>query len=377
MHRGTLVPPPLRTEVLTQAGELERLASTFDALLASEEDNHAFRQFAWVWPWWKAFGTGRALRVLVAREANAIRGVLPLYEERLAGPAGLGRRRLAFVGAGPGAAEDLGVVAGPTDEARLADVFAAALGAQVPFDELALDAVRPGSALARAIEGRFGTASGHAVRSDAQVVSPRGGLDGTFDDYLAGRPGGLAAQVRRRARWLDRQPGYRVVRVAAPSEVGPAFDSLVDLHRMRFGTRSTTFDGPMFGFLREVAGRLAASGRLRLVTMWATGAPVAAVLGWRWGKTFAYYQSGHHPDWRDRSVGTVLIAECLRDSFAEGLATWDFLRGDEPYKRAWVDGERRYLNVRVRGPALAARLAEAGRVARAAAGGLARHILTR
>lgn len=361
----------LQLEVLTSDGALERLGPALARLLAREEDHHAFRSFDWLWPWWKAFGRGRALRLLLAREDGEPKALLPLYEERLRTFAGVQVRRVALVGAGPGAGEDLGLVGAAGDRARLAPALVDLLAREVPFDELVLDAVRPEGALACALARRLGDAVVRATPLD-DVVAPRARLTGTLETYLARRPGGLARQVERRRRWLEARPGYRLERAETPRQVGPALDTLVRLHRLRFAERSTTFEGPMEGFLREVAERLAARGALRLRVLHAEGAPVAAVLGWRWGDTYAYYQSGHDPAWRGRSVGTVLLAHCLAECFAEGVAVWDFLRGEEAYKAAWVDGRRRYRRVLARGPRPLARAAltlqvQGGRAVHAAA----------
>ena len=47
---------------------------------------------------------------------------------------------------------------------------------------------------------------------------------------------------------------------------------------------------------------------------------------------FAYYQIGWEPDWAPLRLGTVVISEAVRACAEQGLHTFDFLRGTEPYK---------------------------------------------
>lgn len=59
---------------------------------------------------------------------------------------------------------------------------------------------------------------------------------------------------------------------------------------------------------------------------------VGVLYGFRWADRFAYYQTGWDPRWAADSLGTALVDSAIRSSAAEGVRTFDFLRGDEPYK---------------------------------------------
>jgi CelD/BcsL family acetyltransferase involved in cellulose biosynthesis len=60
---------------------------------------------------------------------------------------------------------------------------------------------------------------------------------------------------------------------------------------------------------------------------------VAGVLyGFWWQDTFAAYQSGWDPRFARHSMGNVLVLHALERAADEGAHTFDFLRGNEPYK---------------------------------------------
>ena len=48
-----------------------------------------------------------------------------------------------------------------------------------------------------------------------------------------------------------------------------------------------------------------------------------------------FYQSGFDPAYSKLSPGTVMIAHAIRRAIEGGYTTFDFLRGDEAYKRRW------------------------------------------
>ena len=96
--------------------------------------------------------------------------------------------------------------------------------------------------------------------------------------------------------------------------------------------------------------------RLRLLTK--DGEPIAAIYGMKFGITTFFYQAGMNPNFKSLSAGTILLADLIRSSIEEGGTTFDFLRGDEPYKRRWKPqhafSNTRYLYLPsgVRGPIL-------------------------
>jgi CelD/BcsL family acetyltransferase involved in cellulose biosynthesis len=53
-----------------------------------------------------------------------------------------------------------------------------------------------------------------------------------------------------------------------------------------------------------------------------------------------FYQSGREPTLERESVGEVLMAIMIRRAIERGYRRFDFLRGDEPYKRHWANAAR-------------------------------------
>jgi CelD/BcsL family acetyltransferase involved in cellulose biosynthesis len=56
---------------------------------------------------------------------------------------------------------------------------------------------------------------------------------------------------------------------------------------------------------------------------------------------------GTDPEWRSRSVGTVILGAAQEDAFERGLAEFDFLRGPETYKRLYTSSSRSVMAFRV------------------------------
>jgi len=345
-------------EVAAHRGDLDALKATWEALVDPVHPGAAFRSWAWISAWWKSFSTGREPFVLVAREAGVAVGILPLCAER----SPLGGRRLLFMGEGIVGSDYLGLVCRRDDEERLARVFADHL-ARESFDELSLDGILRGDPLLPALEGVLpASRAGVELRHKCPHIT----LADDFDGYLAALPDGTGPQWKRRLRWLEKRPGFEIERLTDPGALVCGLDALFELHHKRWAIEggSDAIDGPEIEAFHRLAARaIAERGWARLYLLQAEGAPRAALYGFAHGDRFAFYQAGYDPEWRQRSVGTVLLGHVVRECFAEARREYDFLRGTEPYKLKWANGWRETVRLRARDASLRALIHDAGRTA--------------
>jgi CelD/BcsL family acetyltransferase involved in cellulose biosynthesis len=330
--------PPL--EVAVHSGDLADLNSVWIHLGDPQHPGAAFRSGAWLVPWWKNNSIGRRPHVLVVRRGTRPIALLPLYEEG---------RRLKLMGDGIVGSDYLGVVAQKEHQDEAARLLAFHLASH-NADEVELDGLHDSDPLLPALDAAFGGRASIEPRYRCPFVK----LDGNFNAYINALPDGIASQWQRRRKWIEKRPGYRLDILRSPAEVSAGMDALFDLHRQRWqlegGSEGITTE--VEGFHREAARHLAAIGWAVMFVLHAEGAPRAALYGFRHGDRFAFYQSGHEPAWRPRSVGTVLLGHTIRWACQEGLTEYDFLRGDEPYKFRWATAERRTVRVRAVGSGL-------------------------
>jgi CelD/BcsL family acetyltransferase involved in cellulose biosynthesis len=329
--------PNLSSLAVTRHDQLAGFEGEWAALHDPAHPGAAFRSAAWLTSWWKTTSPKGEPVVLAARDQGRVVGLLPLYAEST----GLGGRRLRLMGDGIVGSDYLGAAARPEDQARVCRAFAGWL-ADAPVDELELDGLGADDPLVGALGG---------ARVEPRYLCPHVRFASSFDAYLDGLPDGIAEQWRRRRRWLEKRPGYRLDVLRAPAEVAAGIETLLSLHRRRWELDggSDAIDGARIeAFHRESARRLAALGWAHVFVLHADGAPRAALYGFRHGDRFAFYQAGHEPEWRPRAVGTVLLGHVIKFCYLEGLAEFDFLRGSEPYKLRWATGWRETVRVRAR-----------------------------
>jgi CelD/BcsL family acetyltransferase involved in cellulose biosynthesis len=76
------------------------------------------------------------------------------------------------------------------------------------------------------------------------------------------------------------------------------------------------------------------------------GVAAATLYGLRLGRFEHYLQAGFDPAHEDVSVGVCLLRAVVEGAADAGLDEFDLLRGTEPYKTHWANGERDTLRAR-------------------------------
>jgi CelD/BcsL family acetyltransferase involved in cellulose biosynthesis len=239
------------------------------------------------------------------------------------------------------------VVASPGDEAAVAASVARWIASErptrvrleyVPDDRPTLDAFT--TTLAEA---------GYRVTRAQQTVSPVLDLPDSYEMYVQSLAKKARHELRRKVRRLE-TAGAASFRFASDAERATVLDRFFALHRLSRGDKAGFMTLDVERFFRDVAAALAPLDRLRLGVLSFDGADAAVLFGFTLGRVIALYNAAYDPGLASLSVGIVSHAWAIREAIASGYATYDLLRGDEPYKYdlgahdrwlARLDAERR------------------------------------
>ena len=127
------------------------------------------------------------------------------------------------------------------------------------------------------------------------------------------------------------------------------FEHLVRLHQ---SIRGANGDPGLFArhdtqqFLRNAAHGFLETGNLRLWRLDANGMPIAVIWCVRSDASVAFYTTGYDTAWRKYGPGRQIMSRAINGAIDEGATEFDFLRGDEPYKRQWGTEMRHDLVIR-------------------------------
>lgn len=330
-----------QVECVSTEKDLFALRELWTALLTKNPDAPVFLAWEWISTWWRHYGQGQELWLLIVRDAaGKIAGIVPLMlASRHRGVLSL--RRVRFVGSGLVCPCHVDVIARPEEKEAVRAAFLSYLCAhKAEWDVLDLESMVQGCALER-----------HLAEADVRchetkaLVCPFISLPGSWDVYYTG----LKKKLRRNLRYfrarLERDYADQVTfhRVTKAEELPLAVDSLVAMHQKRWHARDqvTCFDNTRYvRFHHELAALALECGWLRFYQLQVAGQAIAALYCFRYQDTLYAYQIGFDPDWSVYSPGRLLIAHVIGEAIGEGMRELDWLRGGHEYKFDWANDAR-------------------------------------
>lgn len=322
-----------------------RDAGTLDALRPEWEQlwracrGPVFCAPSWLRPWWGTVGQGTLAGIALRAPADGLLvGFAPLYVH--VEPASALRQLLPL---GVATSDRLDLLLRPGWEPAAGAALVAALARPTPaWDRLELPQHAPEAAAARLpwpAHWQLATSGEPAPVLPLPAAVPR--------------PMAQAlAYARRRA---TREAAAAVLQARGIEEASALLDALEALHAARWSRRGEAGvlrAGGVLPWLRAALPGLLHDGLLRLLGLRLHGRIAAVLLaladppGWpqrRW----SYWIGGFDPALAALSPGTLLVGAAIDAATAEGCAAFDFLRGDEPYKRRWGAVPQRLAGLRV------------------------------
>ncbi|HYS04837.1 MAG TPA: GNAT family N-acetyltransferase [Candidatus Dormibacteraeota bacterium] len=334
-----------------------RLLPEWSRLLDEASEPEVFLSPEWIIAWTRHYGAGREAHLVTARdETGALVGLAPFYRRRL-GPGVLsGPRVLAFLGDEGVGSEYLGILARKIAEEQFLSALAQEVKGEWALADLQGLKERPPSS-DRLIEvlGAGAPDRIHRERHPCSSIA----LPGDYESYLTSLAAKFRTTVRYRTNKLVKNFKVRMLRTTLPEELDGHLERFFVMHQGRWeaeGHSGNFYNPRKRAFYREVAQGFLRRGWLRFYHLEVDGVIRAAQFGFAFRGVLHSLQEAFDRDFSPPGVGgvgVVLRGMAIRESIAEGLASYDFLGGVEEYKIRWGTTPHYVQRARIgaRGPA--------------------------
>ncbi len=295
-----------------------------------------FMSWAWHRAWLDAAPPeeAAAAEVLALHDVDgSLQGLLPIQRCRM-------RFRRLTVRALTWAIGDIGCP-DELDVPVLSDADASALTSAIdalPWDIIVLPNLTADAVNARRLAAAL-VERGHGMRMEPLWSCPQLELPAHWDDYLSQLSANRRQILRRKERSLFRAHSVALVHHDERT-LNDGWQHLLELHGSRWSGAGAFQDPRTVTLQRQFAGEMERQQRLWLTTLTLDGQPAAAWYGFVSGDTVYFYQGGRDPRWERESVGLVLMSLMIQRAIAQGYRKFNFLRGDDEYKRAWTSAPR-------------------------------------
>jgi CelD/BcsL family acetyltransferase involved in cellulose biosynthesis len=172
-----------------------------------------------------------------------------------------------------------------------------------------------------------------------------GDVRGAGGDYLAGRSANTRQQIRRSDRFYG---AIQVERAASVASAQAVLDAMAELHQASWRARGRpgSFATPFFHrFHRALIADALPRGEVALLAVSCPGRVIGILYNFAYAGVMSAYQSGfiyRHAD-RAAKPGLTCHHAAIQYALARGFDSYDFLAGDDRYKRSLA--ERSYRQV--------------------------------
>jgi CelD/BcsL family acetyltransferase involved in cellulose biosynthesis len=199
------------------------------------------------------------------------------------------------------------------------------------------------------------TAAGHRLLTRTYLRSPYLDIDGDWDAFLRARTSRYRSNYRRGLKQLEAQGAVELALAEGEAGVARFGEALaVEASGWKGADGTAIVSSPeTHAFYSKIVVWAAERGALRLVSLDVDGRMLAFVFGVREGTTFFELKTGFDNAHAHARPGAVLHHLLLARLFREGLARYEFLGRDDPWKLWLASGTHERVLLQVFAPGAA------------------------
>lgn len=310
----------------------------WNEIVCSSATDTIFQTYEWHDAWWKVFGPGKSLHLLVAYKYGHPVALAPLF-----GVDGVRNSALRFLGSGH--ADYLDVICPASYNADfLATVLLHMDTTQPARGVLELQNIPSESPSNDSLANQR---SGYRSLNYAQVPCPTLRITGNEDDVrrLLSR-----YSLRRPQNYFQRAGKLEYTELSGAGDVYDHLQSFFKQHTQRWkakGVQSRFLESANREFFEELVPRLQPRGWLQFSTTTLDGLPLAYHFGFTYKDRLLWYKPSFESAHEKGSPGLLMLRQLIETALSTGIGELDFTIGDEAFKQRFANDCRTNLYWRV------------------------------
>ena len=337
----------MEIEVIRDLAQLAPLRAAWNRAVESSGFDSIFLSHEWFYAWARNFAPAGSLCVVVAREADDIRGIMPLMRER---------RRI-----GPWMQSVLrsmsnahtckyGLVLPKEGGSDVLEAMLGHLSRHGGWDLMELTHLPASSDSITFLKRACGKVA-FAMRDEVQMESPYVEITGTWEDYLDARNGKVRKNWDYYERRMQKEWSVDLTEIAGGAGAEQAVIEAFEIEESSWkGTAGSAINrtSAVASFYLDLAREMNARDNFRLYFLSLNGARIAFDYCLLYRETFNVLKTGYNPSYAKYSPGRVLRKSVLRGLFQKGShRTYDLLGARDAWKEEWTQAVQPLLRVQM------------------------------
>ena len=298
-----------------------------------------FHRWEWMFHWWQNFGSGSQLAIVVVTDAtDQWIGIAPWYKS-FSATRGRVIRQLAT---GSACSDYASVATREGFEIAVATVLADLVANPSQHkhfrdvDLFELEGHTENDPVMIALAEQLGK-SGANVSIDEISATWKAELTDSWPEF----ENRISKSFRRKTKKATARLAMEDVVASVATtreEMETAWPVFVDLHQKRrqsLGEPGCFADCRFERFLHQATLALSETGHAHINMTWLKNRPMVTNLEFTSGSDVYMYQAGLDPELAGFEPGHLIFTWAIKNAIERGCQSFDFLRGDEPYKARW------------------------------------------
>jgi tetratricopeptide (TPR) repeat protein len=338
---------PMKIELIEDTEKLEQLRANWDAVYRADPDAHIFMSWSWMikWlPWVHIPWIVLAARPEGASEYVAFFPVRTKTKESkndgLYNEINMGGNHYA---------DYTGIICLPDFDSQAIPALAQEIK-RLNWTNMRLEGLRVSEHRCKMLLQEF-PAEAFDVVEESRIdddnidlsICPFAKLPADWDSYLNQSLSANSRQkLRRLLRQMDADPRLRITHTESGT-LDRDIDILLKLWSDRWAERKGDRMPGILKNNRIMLKHMFEAGRLFMPVLWQDERPLGALAIYvdEVKKCYLFFMAGRDQSFEGPSSGLLLHAHSIRHAIANGFITYDFLRGNEPYKYSFGVEEHR------------------------------------
>jgi Fe-coproporphyrin III synthase len=327
--------PALAVELVDTFEQFQSLEKEWNGLLARCGYDTVFLRHEWFSCWWRSFGKGRKLSVLLAREGGELAGAAPLMIDKGAFR-GVKVRRVAFIGNDNTPRADFIIPARPGDV--LGAVFAFLNEHKNLWDIIDLENIPSDSPNIPALSSLFEELKTRYCVKEG-LHSPFIRIASDWNSYYSAKSDKFRKVFRNKVNRVKRLGEYSVKKTESVDASPGILDEIRKISKLSWkgecgrDLSSIPGDSEFFERLSVAAG---AKGWLNIWTLSVNGENIAYEYHLKYGNRVHGLRADFKEALKDYSPGSVLDLHIVQSTFDGRAAEYDMTGSNDFYKRNWT-----------------------------------------
>jgi len=327
-----------RVKLTEDFSDLLQTKDFWNNLLGWSLDNSPFQTFEWLTSWWKSFGAGKRLYVLVAyqNEDEIPVGVAPLMQTK-----NKNLRVLKFIAHGISDYPDF--ICDKNHEEVIKSFLFFLNEHKQDWDLIVLRDIPSKGNYINFLDD-LAKGFGFKIVLSRSGVYPFIPLIGSWNSYLSLRSSHWRRILKQKeTRIIKDGIKYQIKCLSPDAFTYEIFEDIIKIEKnswkIKAGAAKIQKEDQKyfyFSFLSEFAKK----EWLNLWLCYFNEKPVAYLINFDYNQKIWVYNIAYDENFSHYSPGTILIKYALEDAFRRGKKEFDFMRGDEEFKSRWTSEKR-------------------------------------